>query len=277
MMADRPSDLPEFEQPPVAEVALGVQFKTDSPLRVPHFGLFWELVREDFPEFREQPPLSPQIEELEAESPKISPQFSMQIGAGPPPAPRCWFMDVSKNRLIQLQTDRFVHNWRKVTGDEAYPRYEAIENEFAARWQEFISFLADQDLGVPIVTQADVTYVNHIPRGSCWESTDDLTEVFSILKPVNETELFGPMETIEFGIRRRLPDNRGRLHVAVAPAFHTRDNTIMMRMVLTARGPVPDSSSEAILEWMQTGRSAIVKSFAALTSPKAHGFWERTK
>jgi len=276
-MSDRPSDLPEFDRPPVAEVALGVQFKTDSPLRVPHFGLFWKAVREDFPAFREHPPLSSQIEELEPEPPKTSPQLGIHIGTGPPPAPRCWFIDASENKLIQLQTDRFLHNWRKVTGDEAYPRYEVIWNEFIARWQVLVSFLAEQDLGTPTVTQAEVTYVNHIPQGSCWNSADDMKEVFSVLKPVNEADLFGPMETMEFGIRRRLPDNRGRLHVTAAPVFHTKDNTIMIRMVLTARGPVPNSSDEAILEWMQIGRSAIVKSFTALTTPAAHEFWGRTK
>ena len=276
-MPERPPDLPDFERPPVTEVVLGVQFKTDKPLRAPHLGLFWRTVGDDFPNFREQPPLVPQIEALDADAPAASPEVGIQIGMGTIPSPRCWFLDPSGNKLIQLQSDRFLHNWRKTTGEEAYPRYEAIRDEFIGRWRGFASFLNDVDLGAPTVTQAEVTYVNHIPRNSCWSEADDMPRVFSCFRLVDEADLFGPMETMEFAIRRRLPDGRGRLHVTAAPAFGTKDKSVMIRMVLTARGPVADSSDEAILDWLAMGRAAIVNGFTALTTPEAHRFWGRTK
>ncbi len=275
-MPKRPPDLPEFKRPPVTEVVLGVQFKTDKPLRAPHLGLFWQTVREAFPDFREQPPLVPQIEVLDPDVPVVPQEDGIQIMRAIP-APRCWFVDSSGNKLIQLQSDRFLHNWRKVTGEEAYPRYETIRNEFIDHWRRFGSFLNDVDLGAPIVTQAEVTYVNRIPKDSCWSKADDMPKVFSCLKLVDEADLFGPMETVEFTIRRRLPDNRGRLHVTAAPAFNTKDSSVMIRMVLTARGPVADSSDEAILDWMDMARAVIVNSFTALTTPEAHEFWRRTK
>ncbi len=276
-MSERPLDLPDFERPPVTEVVLGVQFKTDKPLRSLHLGLFWRTVREAFPDFREQPPLPPQIEELDPNVPVVSPAVNIRIGMGSSPSPRCWFVDPLGNKFIQLQSDRFLHNWRKVIGEEAYPRYETIRDEFIGRWRGFVAFLNDVDLGAPTVTQAEVTYANHIPQGSCWSDADDMPKVFSCLKPVEEADLFGPMETMEFAIRRRLPENRGRLHVNAAPAFNTKDKSVMIRMVLTARGPVANSSDEAILAWMEIGRAAIVKSFTALTAPEAHKFWGRIK
>ena len=70
------------------------------------------------------------------------PAFSFVSGL--PPLPRCWFLNDTETRLIQLQADRFIHNWRKVTGKEEYPRYEAIRDEFIDRWDEFCMFLGDQ-------------------------------------------------------------------------------------------------------------------------------------
>ena len=275
-MPERPPDLPDFEKPPVAEVVLGVQFKTEKPLQVPHIGLFWQTIREDFPEIREKPPLGSQIERLDSEGPP-TPVGGIEFGIGTPPPPRCWFVDPSGNRLIQVQSDRFLHNWRKISGEEDYPRYEGIRDEFIERWRGFVAFLKHEDLGTPTVTQGEVSYINHIPKDSCWAEADDMPKVFSCLKHVDEPALFGPMESVEFGIRRRLPDNRGRLHVTAAPAFQPKDKTIMIRMVLTARGPVADSSDEAILDWMNMGRGAIVNSFTALTAPEAHEFWRRIK
>lgn len=277
-MSERPPDLPEFERPPVTEVVLGVQFKTEKPLRVPHVGLFWQTIREAFPEFVEHPPLGPQIEQLPADpfhAPPGALEMGIQIGMGAFPTPRCWFVDNPGNKVIQLQTDRFLHNWRKISGEEEYPRYETIRDEFIDRWRQFVSFSNDEKLGAPTVTQAEVTYVNHIPQDSCWSEADDMPNVFSCLKLVDEIDLFGPMETMEFNIRRRLRDNRGRLYVKAAPAFTTKDKSVILRMVLTTRGPVADNSDEAILDWMDMGRSTIVKGFAALTAPAAHKVWGR--
>lgn len=279
-MPERPPDLPEFERPPVTEVVLGVQFKTDKPLQVPHIGLFWETIRDEFPEIREKAPLGSQIERLESErlpAPEGPPGVGVQVTMGGFPPPRCWFVDPSGNRLIQLQGDRFLHNWRKISGEEDYPRYEGIRDEFIKRWRGFVGFLNHEDLGTPTVTQGEVSYVNHIPKDSCWAEADDMPKVFSCLKHLDDPALFGPMESVEFAIRRLLPENRGRLHVFAAPAFQAKDKTIMIRMVLTVRGPVGGSSDDAILDWMNMGRAAIVNSFTALTAPEAHKFWRRMK
>ena len=277
-MSERPSNLPDFKKPPVTEVVLGVQFKTDKPLRSPHLGLYWQTIYEAFPDFSEQPPLSQQIEELDPSVSVVSPEVGIQIGMVRVPSLRCWFVDPSGNKLIQLQSDRFLHNWRKVIDEEPYPRYEAIWDEFIGRWRGFVSFLNDVGLGAPTVTQAEVTYVNHIPKDSCWSVADDMPKVFSCIKHIDEANLFGPMETMEFTIRRRLPDNRGRLYITAAPAFNTKDTSVMIRMALTARGPVGDRSDEAaIMNWMELGRATIVNSFAALTAPEAHKYWGRIK
>ena len=61
-MQDARPALPSFRRPPVIEAALSVQYQPLVDLRTPHFGLFWEAVREKFPTVQEQPPLAPIIE-----------------------------------------------------------------------------------------------------------------------------------------------------------------------------------------------------------------------
>jgi hypothetical protein len=75
-------------------------------------------------------------------------------------------------------------------------------------------------------------------------------------------------------VRFTIPDAEGkpvgRLHVDVQPAFRTSDSRPMYVFHLTARGQVGKSS-----EFFDVGRRWIVKSFAALTTPRMHEVWKR--
>jgi uncharacterized protein (TIGR04255 family) len=54
---NRPFDLPSYERPPVSEVVLSVQFASNPQFQIVHAGLFWQLVRDQFPNVSEQIPL----------------------------------------------------------------------------------------------------------------------------------------------------------------------------------------------------------------------------
>jgi len=60
-MIARPSDLPDFEHPPVVEVALSVQFEP-LLLETRHVADLWEKCRSEFPEWQDQPPIAPAFE-----------------------------------------------------------------------------------------------------------------------------------------------------------------------------------------------------------------------
>ena len=40
--------------------------------------------------------------------------------------PRLWLMNEEESRLLQLQQDRLVVNWRKLPSDTPYPHYQSI-------------------------------------------------------------------------------------------------------------------------------------------------------
>ena len=112
------AQLPKFKNPPVIETIIGIEFARLEKFGVPHFGLYWEAIRADFPEFELKQQLDSQIERFEPLQfqPTIPPlQFIEK------PEIRCWFVS-RERRLIQLQQDRFIYNWRKEGQEKDYPQ-----------------------------------------------------------------------------------------------------------------------------------------------------------
>ena len=161
------SGLPDFIQPPVDEVALSFQFAPIRGFGVPHFGLYWERIRSEYPQFEIQPPIPNVTEQLAS-----SLTFGRQIGLAfhTVPEVRSWFLDHTGNQLNQVQLDRFVHNWRKITGTEAYPRYPVLRQRAAKEWGRFCDFLRDENLEHPKINQCEVTYVNNIEYERGWNA-----------------------------------------------------------------------------------------------------------
>jgi uncharacterized protein (TIGR04255 family) len=261
-MTPRPSDLPDYEAPPVAEVVLGVNFTIPDGLKVYHIGLYRERIKAQFPGFQEQPPLPGQDEQ------------GFRFIAGHLPLPRCWFLDQTGTRLIQLQADRFIHNWRKVTGKEEYPRYEAIRDEFVSRWDEFCGFLGDLGVSKPILNACELAYVNQISKEACWTEPKDLGRLFSFLA----TDLSGAghaLESAQCALRYKLPGGNGHLNVSMMPAIQTQNQQEILRFDLSAKGAMESAEKARLLEWFDEARDTIVRVFTGLTTGKAHSCWKR--
>lgn len=91
---------PSYENPPVVEVALSVQFEPIKALRTPQLGLLWQEFRDRFPVIEEHPPLEPVIERFGGlpRASRGTVQFQM---LDTPPVPRCWFLNNEGTELIQ--------------------------------------------------------------------------------------------------------------------------------------------------------------------------------
>jgi uncharacterized protein (TIGR04255 family) len=162
--------LPDFAAPPVTEVVISVQFDPLTALRTPHLGLLWQDFRDRFPKTEEHPPLPPVIEKFGLLGPpQIGVRFETSL-----PVPLCWFLNEAGTKLIQVQQDRFVHNWRKIGQSDEYPRYEHIRKTFEVELGIFCQFLAREQLGELVPNQCEVTYVNQISSGKGWEKHGQL-------------------------------------------------------------------------------------------------------
>src|SRR5690349_12727580 len=112
-MATERQSLPSFADPPVVETVLEVDFAPLVGWGVPHFGLFWAQIRDDYPQFELQPALLTPAEGTSEED-KLIRTIMVDLARQPPL--RVWFLEKLGSRLLQVQHDRFIHNWRKVVG-----------------------------------------------------------------------------------------------------------------------------------------------------------------
>lgn len=264
----RPPDLPEFEHPPIIEVALSVQFEPLKSVRIAHLGLLWGEFRERYPRAQEQNPIANIVEQFGA-----TPSPHRGVTLSEKPEARLWFLDEDEAHLVQVQRDRFARNWRG-EGDH-YPRYENIRAGFVEDYEKFVAFLEKEKLGSPAVTQVEVTYINHIFPNDAWCEPGEANHVFEICTLPSEPT----PEDFGFGIRYLIPDDSGkaigRLHVTGNSAFHVREKKQIFAVQLTARGEPPTGELKGILEFMDLGRTWIVRQFAALTTQEMHRVWKR--
>jgi uncharacterized protein (TIGR04255 family) len=265
----RPEHLPDFDDPPVVETILSVQFDT-LPVTTAHLGLLWNEYRALFPKSDERPPLEA-VNEQFPESPAARVGFKIQALENFP-VPRIWFTNDKGNEMIQVQNDRFIKNWRKEGEAEQYPHYDStIRPHFDRDYLTFLDFLKKNRLGTPHVNQCEVSYVNHILAGQGWERFGDVEKVFTFWQPSLVVPP-GPVEDVRMHVRFIIPDKNGkpigRLHVDLQPAVRTTDNHPMYVLHLTARGQLGEG-----IDFFDIGREWIVTTFERLTTNTMHDVW----
>lgn len=277
-MTDMKKPLPDFTNPPVVEVALSVQFDAIKKLRTPQLGLLWNEFKNDFPVTEEHPPLDAVFERfgMPPKPGRATVQFQMLDA---PPIPRCWFLNNSGTELVQVQPDRFIHNWRKQGSQESYPRYETLRKTFAAELKRFEAFLQRDNIGSLSPNQCEVTYVNHVLLAA----GSDHRRVDAILAPVSlrHTDDFLPdaddvRAALRYVIRNENAQPIGRLHVVAEPAYRTSDGQPMYVLTLTARGEPGGPTIDDALRFMDIGREWVVRGFAGVTTTEMHKTWGRT-
>jgi uncharacterized protein (TIGR04255 family) len=261
-----------FEKSPLDEVVIGVQFEPLPKFRASHLGLFWSRVRDKYPLTDDHAPIVHQVELPEPALQSAKETVSLRAV---PSLPRCWFLDKTRNALIQLQPDRFLRNWRQLQGTEPYPHFATLFREFKRELQNFLSFLHDEDLGSPSFNQCELTYINNIERGEGWSDFGDLADVFTVVRPKTASEFLPAPEMFAWEAKYKLPEGRGRLNVEVAPAFRSRDLKFFLRFSLTARGAPSGSSLDQIFAWFDLAHEWTVRAFAGLTDAKMHELWKR--
>ena len=265
--------LPEFENPPVSEVALSVAFSPLPQWQSPHAGLYWGRIRSRYPHTEVHPPIPLQIEQF-GDQFWQTPMVRFQIAEAD--IARTWFLAEPKTHIIQVQRDRFITNWRKVEGTETYPRYlKEVRPRFVKEWNEFKEFAAEQNVGEISVQQCEITYINDVIQGEGWSDFREALELFSPQWP-GKHDVFLPIpETLSTVGSFRMPGELGRLHFAIQHVRRQIDNRQALQLRLIARGK-PNSGSDAdVMEWMDIGHEWIVRGFADLTSDRAHDLWKR--
>jgi uncharacterized protein (TIGR04255 family) len=252
---------------------LGVQFKPLAGLTAGHLGAFWHTLGPEWPEVGDAAALPEQYEGFGSQPAwgKLRLTFSRE------PTTRLQIRNKPGTRMLQLQNCRFDLNWLGQSG-QAYPRYAMVRPEFDKRLDAFVDFLRRQDLGDPEATQWEVTYVNHLPKGTVWTGPDDWHRAFRGLLAATTTPEELLPETLHATWRFEITPRRGRLHIELTHHGRTGPPTYDEALVLklTARGPVPESASpETMGKGLDLGHDTIVNAFTRITAPEAQEYWNR--
>ena len=246
----------DFAEPPVVEVAAGVQFERLPGFQAPHFGLFWQTVRSDFPHFQPAPPRLKGGEEPFALSEVPT---------------RCWFLSEDRRRLLQLQQGSFVFNWRRRDTDDAgaYPEFAHIYPEFVRHLTGLRKFAADEALGAIECRECELTYVNFLP----FEQLESFEYPGDVM--VDHTRMGGERfmpapSNFNWTTHYDFPAANGELVVRCITARRTvgkKDELIRFELSFVGK---PDGHSQDDLDiWFGRAHDHIIEAFSDLTDQTA--------
>ncbi|MDA0159570.1 TIGR04255 family protein [Solirubrobacter ginsenosidimutans] len=275
-------DLVTFERPPLNEVYLSVQFATDVSDEAVALAEFWPLIRADFPTLERHPALPP-VEETFDVPPKVGPpNLPFRIGTGAMPQ-RYWFVSADSTRLVQVQPDRFLFNWRRVRPDDEYPRFRALVPEFERLFEAFVQVLSADQRKAATAAWAEVGYINHVdapdelrPGGHI-----SLDRIFTFVSKIDATA-FDPVEDMQLQVRSTIRDDGdaplGRIYLSATPAYRNADQMPIYVVELIARGRPGGSEPKDLANFFARGREMVVDAFCSVTTTEMHDAWGlRTK
>lgn len=260
--------LPEYDKPPVHEVVCGILFDRLDKFLNTYLGILWEKYKAEYTQCQEVAPLMPVIETFDRSEPNLDVL----------PLPRTWFVHAADHKIIQVQRDRFLHNWRKVQQADPYPRYETIIGDFRNHLSKFTEFLNENELGALTPRQYELTYVNHIYQGEGWDTMSDVGHIFPNFSWQKREDSFLPSPSnVNWQTVFDLPDRAGRLHARLRNGLHQDSGRHIIIFELTARGIGSYQTLDTMRRWFDLSHEWVVRGFADLTAPQVQkDIWRRT-
>ncbi|TAJ91389.1 MAG: TIGR04255 family protein [Gammaproteobacteria bacterium] len=262
---------PKYDNPPVVERVIGVQFAELAFFTNAHAGWFWKsYLDEEWTHINEVPRLESKIENFESKKRGIIPQLTVQTMPTPE---RHQIVRKTDDRMIQIQNTRFILNWRKKDNQD-YMDFESIYGEFQNYFDKFKDFVRDAGGEELQFNQWEITYVNHIFKGELWNNIDDWTEIFPGLS-IPRLDIYKKrLDTLNMEWAVNLQGNTGRLHIKLNHAVvKSQDEPEIIRADFTSRGPI--NASQDYQRGLFLGHEAIVNTFTEITSESAHKYWRR--
>jgi uncharacterized protein (TIGR04255 family) len=268
----------KFGAPPVVETALSVQFNALAGFTAAHAGWFWKDYVEklgdgpskEWKQVIETVSIPEQFEKFGAEEVWVPP-VSLVQGLM---SPRIQIIRGDGERMVQLQNNRFILNWRKFAS--AYPSYETLLPEFRNMLSAFESFCSESGFGAPVYNLWELTYVDQMKKGTMWDSARDLSRIFPALAMPPVSVRHAPPsddERVSADWRFSLANQRGRLYIQLRQARLPLSNEEVIQLTTTARGPVNESQSWE--QGLNLGHESLREMFFAITSPEAQEFWKK--
>lgn len=239
-----------FTNPPLNEVVFSIGFPDLYPMRAEHIGLFWDLIRNEYP-----------ISEQTAPVGGIS-TTSEEVF----PLARFWFISSDNSELVQLQRNRLMLNWRQSLNDTGYPRYPRLFERFRSAYARFKSFVSENSLGLVEPSSYELSYINHLDENSDISSVSDLKTVISnitVLLPADHdysVDGINCLQTYKYS-----GPNVLKLHVQ--PVTRRRDGQRVVQYEIQTHADIAEQEKIEMQPWFDDAHARIVQTFRGTTNP----------
>jgi hypothetical protein len=246
MTTSRPS-LPEYAHPPLVAATLGVHCGNGPE----------EISASTLAEFQERlgPEWAGRWKDVTMEIESVEKDFGFDHWAEQ-------LTNVLGDRVIRVSNSIFSFTWLG-TADARYPRYENVRDGFVAAW-DIWSSLPQLDGNSPYGWA--VCYLNRIPQGTVWQTPADWK--FFQLHPSHDS-LSSGIATAEWQLQTAGLDEP--LYISWFLESSSGGELPAIWLKLLATGSTCDHAN--LLDGMDAGRAAIVKTFSDLMSPAANAYW----
>ncbi|MCY3862490.1 MAG: TIGR04255 family protein [bacterium] len=253
------SELPDFERPPVIEVALSVQFEESLDIQASGE----DVLAAAWPDY-------------DLEMRPVLTTMGLEPGAYDRPDDeagdrRLWLSNPGGSRVIQVQHDRLAVHWTQEDSEEIYPRFASLREFFVEAWHRLNDAVDDQL--VPGICQ--VLYVNHIGAESGWQGPEDTPEILAPWGGIMSDDFLPEPGIAATYLHFHIPDPGEWLDIQAGPVGV--DDRSVLAVYLAARGIAASPDLEGVLEFMDLAHEWIVRGFASFTTPSAHKTWGRNR
>lgn len=260
----------DWKRPPVIEVVVGVQFDALPALTNGHLGWFWGDMHAEFPNSDDVPPIPPVVEAFGDEVSIGFPALGFRRAAGDS---RLRMTSIDGTKMIQVQNGWLVANWTR-KGETEYPGFTGVKSLFDEAMRRFAAFLEERNLGVLKPNLWEVTYIDHLPAGTVWDTLADLPGIFPGLFGDGQCA-HGANEAVDSTWAWRLSPHPGRLRLSVQSARTNSEPSQEILLVRSiARGPLGADNVDSLDAALNFGRSSVVETFMGLASERAKRYWK---
>jgi uncharacterized protein (TIGR04255 family) len=257
---ETPKNQLDFARPPVDEVVLSVLFQSLDKLMAPHLGEIWQEFKNDgFINITEHAQVPPAIETFPIPSQR-SGQFQFNV----PDLARIWFIHENDNQIIQIQRDRFTHNWRRTDSDQKYPGFSTICDKFNGFYNRFCQIIKDMGIGEVTPLQYELTYIDQIRQGEGWNTLNDIGKIYNLFaNSQNSDSFWSGVESLVLRTSFRIVDLNSRLYLTIRDRTKIPEEIQTLQTDFTMRG-FPENLDCSTMTWFKLAREEIRKKFAML-------------
>lgn len=233
-------------QAPINEVAIAFTIKP-SGFDIFKQSKFGDFVKDRFPKNNVLNP--------------IATQGGAQVQFVNKPEIRTWYVSANDETLLQLQSDRFVYNWRRVTAASSYPGFINLNKNVSSELENYLNWFSSYDKNIREKLElVEVTYTNHFDETAGWRKPADIANILSENLVSNFSE-FGELRNNTFQVQLHNKEKLMEIFVVGRPGLRGSDKKpiYMLEITLRLKGLHVNGVSQALKDSSQTINSIFKK------------------